>query len=110
MHRAIMSPPDDMWVDHEKHRAPDERIIDNRRTNLRVCTPRQNQMNKLPKIGGTSQYKGVSWHRRDKKWHARIRINGKRKHLGRFADELAAARAYDAAATKHFGEFALTNG
>jgi hypothetical protein len=61
-------------------------------------------------------YKGVSWHRRDAQWQARIRSgeimpNGetRRIHLGYFDTEPEAAAAYDAAARKHFGEFAACN-
>jgi len=42
-----------------------------------------------------SGYRGVSRHKRDKKWLARIGINGKQKHLGRFNTAIEAAKAYD---------------
>jgi hypothetical protein len=45
--------------------------------------------------GGTSTFKGVRWHSRDKKWIAQITINGKQTHLGRFDDEVEAARKYN---------------
>jgi hypothetical protein len=48
--------------------------------------------------GGTSVYKGVRWHSRDKKWIAQITVNGKQTHLGRFDDEEEAARKYNEAA------------
>ena len=44
----------------------------------------------------SSKYRGVSWHKANKKWEVRIRVDGKTKSLGYFADEIAAARAYDA--------------
>ena len=37
-----------------------------------------------------------------KKWEARIRVDGKNKHLGSFVDEDDAGRAYDAAIRKHY--------
>lgn len=47
---------------------------------------------------GTSQYRGVCWHRLKKKWQASIRISGKIKYLGRFDTEQEAAAAYNLAA------------
>ena len=51
----------------------------------------------------SSKYKGVYWSRQKSKWHTRIRLDGKHKHLGFFADEVEAARAYNREAEKHFG-------
>ena len=42
------------------------------------------------------QYRGVTWNKRSKSWHARCNINGKFKHVGSFNDELEAAIARDA--------------
>ena len=42
-----------------------------------------------------SKYVGVSWFKRDKKWKADIRINGKNKNLGLYHDEKEAARIFD---------------
>lgn len=86
--------------------------LDNRRSNLRIATPSQNQANRtkdFARKGLTSQYKGVCWHRKDRKWHARIYQNNKAIHLGAFFNETDAARAYDAAALKIYGEFAVLN-
>lgn len=109
MHRVIMSPPDDMMIDHRVHHDLDVRTIDNRRNNLRTCTNAQNQRNRRPQAGFSSRFKGVHWDQQRGKWCARIKVNGKKKHLDRFVDEIAAARAYDAAAREHFGAFALVN-
>lgn len=110
MHRIILSAPDDRMVDHEKHRPLAERVIDNRRANLRECTRAQNAMNMEPRAGGSSRYKGVGrWSHDKRKWVARIRADGKARHLGIFTDEVAAARAYDAAALQCFGVFAVLN-
>lgn len=40
---------------------------------------------------------------------ARIVVDGKKLYLGQFSDPEDAARAYDAAADQHFGEFARLN-
>ncbi|KAK9804004.1 hypothetical protein WJX72_012082 [[Myrmecia] bisecta] len=42
-----------------------------------------------------SQYRGVTWHKETKKWHASTQINGKRHYFGLFEDELEAAKAFD---------------
>lgn len=104
MHRALMCPPDGAVIDHINSDG-----TDNRRSNLRVCSQRQNQMNLRPQRGGTSLLKGV-WmdnsRRNKKKWRSAIRVNGRLLYLGRFETEEGAAAAYAAAALEHFGEFA----
>ncbi len=64
---------------------------DNRLENLQVVTNRHNSTKDLK---GSSKFPGVSWDNRVKKWKARIFINGKTAHLGRFTDENDAALAY----------------
>jgi len=83
---------------------------DNRRENLRLATYAQNNAN-VGKRKGTysSEYKGVCWNKRDKKWMAYIYVNYKRIHLGYFPDEMDAASAYDEAAMKYFEEFSKLN-
>jgi hypothetical protein len=65
--------------------------------NLRMVTNAQN-LRSFQKVRGKSKFRGVSWNKSVKKWIARIMLDGKRKHLGCFNDEAAAARAWDAAA------------
>jgi AP2 domain-containing protein len=94
-------------IDHENGNG-----LDNRRANLRPATRSQNKANTSRysgRIPGSSGFKGVYWRERDKRWHAQIRVNGRGITLGYFHDEIQAARAYDAAAREHFGEFARTN-
>jgi hypothetical protein len=84
--------------------------LDNQRSNLRQATNGQNMHNRRPNVNNhSSQYKGVGWYPRYGKWVARIRVDGKRRCLGYFADEQEAAQAYDAAAILAFGEFARPN-
>lgn len=70
--------------------------LDNRRSNLRVLTQAQNQQNRGTRGTGTSQYRGVCWHARDRRWQASAKIGRKNFHIGLFADELEAARAAQA--------------
>lgn len=82
---------------------------DNSATNLREATRTENQQNTTSRSGSTSPYLGVSWERRCSRWNVRIKINGKQKHIGNFECQIEAAKAYDRAALKYFGEFANPN-
>ncbi len=87
----------------------DRNKINNQKSNFRSATPSQQQVNKDRIVTNKSGYIGVCWHKRDKKWAASISYSGKRIHLGNFMDKVAAAKAYDAAAVRYFGEFAMLN-
>jgi len=106
MHRQILGLKlrDKRQIDHINHN-----ILDNRRFNIRICTPRQNSMNRKPDQNTSSKYKGVSWEDSRNKWQAHITIKGKKKHLGYFQTEELAALAYNEAAKKYFKEFAYLN-
>jgi hypothetical protein len=83
---------------------------DNRICNLREATRSQNEMNNA-KINSpcSSQFKGVSFFKRDNKWNSSITLNGRKFYLGRFKSEIDAARAYDVKAIELFGEYARLN-
>lgn len=101
LHRFILNAPADRLVDHINGDT-----LDNRRENLRLCTPSQNCINR-PSIGGHG-FRGV-YLRRSGTWGAKIQVEGEITHLGQFATVEAAARAYDAAALQMHGEFACLN-
>jgi hypothetical protein len=82
--------------------------LDNRRSNLRPATDAQNQGNRKPTHGKSSQYKGVS-RIGGGKWRASIMSDYKSRNLGHFRTEMEAALVYDAAAREVFGEFARPN-
>jgi len=77
----------------------------NNPTNLRLASHAENLRNRGVQQNNTSGYKGVTWHKQSRKWHAKLRINGCQKHLGLFTDLNAAAAAYEAAARQHHKEF-----
>lgn len=83
--------------------------LDNRRENLREATRSQNSRNAGRRADNTSGFKGVSWHSGSRLWRAYITVNGQREELGSHKSPIEAARAYDAAAREHFGEFACVN-
>jgi hypothetical protein len=104
LHRFLLDAPPGVEVDHRNGDS-----LDNRRTNLRLCSHAQNMANQRHRSGGTSRFRGVTRGRRHGRWFARIKVNYRGIHLGTFDDEREAAKAYDAAARLHFGEFARLN-
>ena len=80
--------------------------LDNRRENLRLCTPSQNLANMKKSSKSTSGIKGVSWSKRHRKWEAWVSVNGRRIFLGSFNTPEASHAAYARAARQHYGEFA----
>jgi len=69
----------------------DNNSRNNRLDNLQLITHRENSSKDRK---GTSKYTGVSWHKKSNKWRAMIKVNGKKKHLGSFINELQAANYY----------------
>ncbi|MBP7053173.1 MAG: HNH endonuclease [Phycisphaerae bacterium] len=101
MHREIMKARKELVVDHKNCRT-----WDNRRCNLRVCTQKQNQVNRGP-CRASSQYVGV--YPRGKKYEARIVYRGRPLYLGRYDTPIAAAKARDRKAYELHGPFAYLN-
>lgn len=104
MHRILMAAEKGHLVDHK-----DGNSLNNQKANLRLCDSQQNGANARPITGGTSKYKGVCWSKRGQKWVVQVTSKGVRHHIGRFTDEVEAAKAYNDAAILHHGEFAYLN-
>lgn len=83
--------------------------LNNCKSNLRIVTTAQNSMNAKKAANKSSIYKGVCFHKREKKWYAYIRKNYKLISLGYFNEEIEAAKAYNEKAKELFGEFANLN-
>jgi hypothetical protein len=100
MHRVLLNPPANMYVDHINGDK-----LDNRKSNLRVCTKRQNNINVNRK--DNRKYRGVQ--KCCNRYRSKIRVNGKQVVVGSFETEIEAALAYNEAAIKYHGEFAILN-
>lgn len=101
LHRLVTNAPDGLVVDHINHNP-----LDNRLSNLRVCTQSENMCNTVNRSDNTSGYKGVYWDKSRGLWMASIQVKNKSKHLGRFPDINDAIEARRKAVEKYFGEFA----
>lgn len=101
---------DGLVVDHINHDS-----LDNRISNLRVCTQSQNCLNTSSRKNSTSMFLGVTRAIRGNYvfWRATIRVNKKLMSLGYFKytdeGERQAAEAYNKAALIHYKEFANLN-
>lgn len=82
--------------------------LDNRRSNLRVCTPKENSRNTRLAKNNSSGKKGVRKTAHGK-WQARITVDMREIHIGNFETKELAAEAYDDACRKLHGLFASTN-
>lgn len=100
--REILGITGNKWVDHINGDT-----LDNRKNNLRICTPSENAMNKKKPKTNTSGYKGVrKSNRKNNPWRAQIKVNNKSIHLGNYKTKKEAYEAYKKSAKKYFKEFA----
>lgn len=104
MHREILQVTGGVQVDHINGNR-----LDNRKSNLRICTQSQNKMNTKKNSRNKSGYKGVAWHKSSRTYQAYINFSKKFICLGYFHDPKKAAIVYNTAAKKYFGDFAKLN-
>ena len=102
LHRVLMGLPKNLVVDHVNGN-----LLDNTLDNLRVCTQQENTLNRSADKGSKSEYKGV--YPEGLGFKSIIHAKGKRYYLGLFQNEIEAAKAYNEAAKKLHGDFALLN-
>jgi hypothetical protein len=101
LHRVITGAEKGQLVDHANGDG-----LDNRRENLRLCDASLNCVNRR-NYKPASGFRGV--YPSGKRWVALLWSRGKRYRGGSFVTKEEAARAYDAMAHEHFGEFAVLN-
>jgi len=94
LHRAILNAPKGRRVDHK-----DGDTLNNRRSNLRLCTAVQNGHNRLNAAG-------VTYDRNRRRWAARVQVEYRTINLGRFKTREEATRVRRLAERKYFGKFA----
>jgi hypothetical protein len=103
IHRLIMKAKKGDLIDHINGNK-----LDNRKENLRFADKSKNAMN-MHSVYGAIPYKGVYFDKSRNNFCTRISIDGKQKIVGRYNTAEEAAKAYDEAAIKYYGEFANIN-
>ena len=105
LHRFLLNVTDkNQFVDHINHDT-----LDNRKSNLRICSLQENSRNRKKAKTNKSGYKGVVLYKQSGKWKAYTKVNMKSKHLGYYDTKEEAALAYNDFAKKTFGEFCYLN-
>lgn len=104
LHRIIMNCPCNMVVDHINHKP-----TDNRKSNLRIATPSENNQNQGLRQNNSSGVTGITWHKASKKWRVRIVINNQEIYLGIYDDFEEAVKVRREAEEKYFGEWSYSN-
>lgn len=94
----------EIQVDHINHNK-----FDNRKCNLRICTPSQNCMNKSLRSDNTTSASGVYWYKPRNQWVAKICANKENIHLGYFNEFEDAVKARKEAEEKYFGWYSYDN-
>jgi len=87
----------------------DMNVKNNLKNNLRIVNKGINNQHQYKCKNNTSGFIGVSWHKSTNKWRSAISFNKKHIHIGLFNNTIEAAKAYDNAAIKYYGENATTN-
>ncbi len=105
MHRLILDVYNpSIQIDHIHHNKRD-----NRKSELRICSASQNQMNRDIPEQNSSGFRGISWHKNKSAWIAQIGLNGKLKYLGLFKNISDAIQAREKAERMFFGEYNFQN-
>ena len=105
LHRLIMNCDDeDKVVDHINLN-----VLDNRKSNLRICTQHENDMNHKVNSANKSGITGVCFSNKKNKWRAYIYFNKRNIELGYFDKKDDAIKCRLKAEKYYFGEFSSQN-
>ncbi len=105
MSRLIMGAGPGTVVDHINGNS-----LDNRKSNLRICTQAENSLNKRYQGRGTSRFRGVYWSEKRAKWIVQVWLNKKRKYIGQFNSLKDAIASRRSAERFYYGQYAHRNG
>ena len=113
LHREIMNTPKGLLTDHLNGNG-----LDNRRANLRVCTNRENQINRRGNINRTNKYIGIEKDKKaqNKPWRPNVLVSDPSKKRGQrrlskgyYATEEEAAYQRDLCMVKYHGTEVVLN-
>lgn len=98
MHRQILglAPGEQFYGDHANRDK-----LDNRRANLRICSPQESAQHRGARKHSRSRFRGVNYVTTTGKWIARVRLGTRLHNLGTFTDEEEAARVAAAFRREH---------
>lgn len=100
LHRYLLNAKKGQYVDHINHDT-----LDNRKSNLRICTNQENAFNTKLYNTNKSGCKGVYYHKTNKNWYTQIRHNGKTQNIGSFKTKKEAIIARIKKEKELFGDF-----
>jgi hypothetical protein len=104
LHRFIMRPALGLVVDHINGDT-----LDNKRSNLRVCTRAENARNCHMKKEPKYKYRGVEYNSQMKRYRSSLWFEKKKIRSAWVRTALEAAILYDQTAEKYYGDFAILN-
>lgn len=104
IHRFILNSPKGYEIDHINHNP-----LDNRKSNLRICTHQQNQFNQGLQKNNTSGVSGVSYYSPRNKYRARIKYCQTDIHLGYYKTFMEAVQARNEGIKILFEEYGIYN-
>lgn len=99
-------PTQQQQIDHKNRNKLDDSI-----ENLRIGTSQQNKFNKTTYKSNTIGFRGIRFDKKckNKPWHVRININGKKKSLGYYSSLEEAREVFINTSKEIYGEFAYYN-
>jgi len=100
LQNLVMPQEEGKYVDHIFHKT-----LDNRKSQLRLCTWSENNCNKDKQSNNTSGHKGITYAKDRNRWVAQIGKDNKHYHIGSYKTLEEALEAYKVAAAKYHGEF-----
>lgn len=101
LHRFIANTPKGMVTDHINGNR-----LDNRKSNLRICTTRENVINSKLSVNSQTGFRGVSFRKNRNKFRAYLMVNRKQIFLGSYTKLKDAIKARIIGEKKYFGKYA----